>query len=153
MRRWGMCVVLGLVVAMPVGAQRVQPNRFASAPPVAVDTVPSTGRQPLPPGFVTQQAFVGFAGFSLGALAGAAVGSAMAPGNDGWEDLAGVLMGVIVGGTVGSSVAVYRFSNGKGYESNYGATLLGSVAGLFGGPLLWVTVPMGSAIGYNVARK
>lgn len=153
MRRWGLCAVLGLMVAMPVGAQRVQPSRFSLAAPAAADTVPKVGRQPLPPGFVTQQAFVGFAGFSVGALAGGAVGAAMAPGQDGWDDLAGVLMGIIVGGTVGSSVSVYRFSNAKGYESNYGATLLGSVAGLFGGPLLWITVPMGSAIGYNVARK
>jgi hypothetical protein len=153
MRRWGLCAVLGLVVAMPVGAQRVEPSRFATAVPLVVDTVPKTGRVPLPPGFVTQQAFVGFAGFSVGALAGGAVGAAMAPGQDGWDDLAGVLMGIIIGGTAGSSIAVYRFSNGKGYESNYGATLLGSVAGLFGGPLLWVTVPMGSTIGYNLARK
>jgi hypothetical protein len=138
---------------MPLGAQRVQPTRFAAGASFAVDTVPVRGRQPLPPGFVTQQALVGFGGFTLGALAGAAVGSAMAPGNDGFEDLAGVIFGMIIGGTVGSSVLVYRYSNGKGYESNYGATLLGSVAGLFGGPLLWVTVPMGSAIGYNVARK
>jgi hypothetical protein len=77
----------------------------------------------------------------------------LAPGEDGWGDLAGVLMGMIVGGTVGSSVAVYRFSNGKGYQSSYVATLVGSWVGLFGGPLLFVTVPMGSAIGYNVARK
>jgi hypothetical protein len=54
---------------------------------------------------------------------------------------------------IGSSVVVYRFSNAKGFQSSYGATLVGSVAGLFGGPLLWVTVPMGSTIGYNLARK
>ena len=153
MRRWGLCAVLGLMVAMPVEAQRVQPSGFAPSTPLVLDTVPAMGRKPLPPGFVTQQAFVGFGGFSVGALAGGALGAAVAPGRDGWDDLAAVLMGVIVGGTVGSSVSVYRFSNGKGYQSSYGATLLGSVAGLFGGPLLWITVPMGSAIGYNVARK
>jgi hypothetical protein len=145
--------MLGLLVALPLEAQRVQPSRFASAAPMALDTVPASGRQPLPPGFVTQQAFVGLAGFSVGALAGGAVGAAMAPGEDGWDDLAGVLMGMIIGGTFGSSVAVYRFSNGKGYQSSYAATLVGSWMGLVGGPLLFVTVPMGSTIGYNVARK
>lgn len=154
MRRWGLCAVLGLMVAMPLGAQRVQPNRFASAPPMVLDTVPAAGRQPLPPGFVTQQALVGFAGFTIGALAGGLVGAQVAPSNGGgFEDLAGVLMGLIIGGTVGSSITVYRFSNAKGFSSSYATTLIGSVAGLFGGPLLWVTVPIGSTVGYNVARK
>lgn len=154
MRRWGLCAVLGLMVAMPLGAQRMQPSRFVRAVPLEVDTVPAVGRQPLPPGFVTQQAFAGFAGFTIGALAGGLVGAQVAPSDGGgFEDLAGVLMGLIIGGTVGSSVTVYRFSNAKGYRSSYATTLLGSVAGLFGGPLLWVTVPIGSTVGYNLARK
>ena len=151
-------MVVGAMAVVPLGAplaaQVVQPSRFAATTAMVADTVPVVGRQPLPPGFVTQQAFAGFAGFTIGALAGGFVGAQLAPGNGGgFEDLAGVLMGLIVGGTVGSSVTVYRFSNGKGYRSSYATTLLGSVAGLFGGPLLWVTVPIGSTVGYNVARK
>ncbi len=141
-------------MAAPLHAQLVQPQRFAAPTAMVSDTVPAMGRQPLPPGFVTQQAFAGFAGFTIGALAGGLVGAQVAPSNGGgFEDLAGVLMGLIIGGTVGSSVTVYRFSNAKGYRSSYVTTLVGSVAGLFGGPLLWVTVPIGSAVGYNVARK
>jgi len=158
MHRWSLLMVVSAMAVVPLGvplaAQVAQPSRFAAPMTMGTDTVPASGRQPLPPGFVSQQALVGFAGFTIGALAGAAVGSAMAPSDGGgFEDLAGVLMGVIIGGTVGSSVTVYRFSNGKGYRSSYATTLLGSVAGLFGGPLLWVTVPIGSTVGYNVARK
>jgi len=154
MRRWGLCAVVGLMVAMPLEAQRVQPNRFASGAPMALDSVPAVGRQPLPPGFVTQQTFAGVAGFGIGALTGAFIGAAVVSDKGGgFAELAGVIYGLAIGGAVGSSVAVYRFSNAKGYRSSYAATLVGSVAGFFGGPLLWVTVPMGSAIGYNVARK
>lgn len=154
MRRWGWCAVLGLLVAMPLGAQRMQPSRFVPAVPFETDTVPAVGRQPLPPGFVTQQALVGLAGFTIGALAGGFVGAQVAPDDGtGFADLAGVIYGLAIGGAVGSSVTVYRFSNAKGYHSSYAATLVGSIAGFFGGPLLWVTVPMGSTIGYNLARK
>ncbi len=159
MRRWGFWAVVSLMFAMPLGAQRVQSSRLVPSVPAApfmsivTDTVPKTGRRPLPPGFVTQQALVGLAGFSVGALAGGFVGSAFAGDGDGFQDLAGVIMGLAIGGALGSSITVYRFSNAKGYRSSYVVTLLGSVAGFFGGPLLWITVPIGSTIGYNVVRK
>lgn len=154
MRRLGWCLFLGCVIAMPLGAQRMPESIRALRGPAVVDTLPTVGRTPLPPGFVTQQVFAGFAGFGIGALGGGLLASAMVSGNSGGlEDLGVVVLGLAVGGAVGSSITVYRFSNGKGYHSSYAATLVGSVAGFFGGPLLWVTVPMGSAIGYNVARK
>jgi hypothetical protein len=154
MRRLGLCALLSLIVTMPLGAQQMPPSRFAPTEPVAMDSVPAVGRKPLPPGFVTQQAFAGFAGFTIGGLAGGLAGSALVrDNNNGWNDLAAVVFGMAIGGAVGSSITVYRFSNGKGYQSSYAATLVGSVAGFFGGPLFWVTVPMGSTIGYNLARK
>jgi hypothetical protein len=145
---------LSLLGARGLEAQRVpEPRITALAAPVG-DTVPVRVRQPLPPGFVTQQAIAGFGGLAVGGLLGGLAGSALVQDSGGgWEDLAGVVFGMAVGGAVGSSVAVYRFSNGKGYQSSYAVTLLGSVAGFFGGPVFWVTVPIGSAVGYNVARR
>ena len=150
-----LCVVL-IGVAQPtfLGAQRVKEPRIGSfAAPVA-DTLPQLGRQPLPAGFVTQQAMAGLGGLAIGGLLGGLVGSvAVQDRGDGWEALGGLLVGMFVGGSVGSSWAVYRFSNGKGHRSSYAATLMGSVAGFVGGPLFWITVPVGGAIGYNAARK
>ena len=156
----GACVLLALTVAIgalapgALDAQRVPEPRIGAFAAPVVDTLPQLGRQPLPPGFVTQQAFAGFAGLTVGGLLGGLAGSALVQdGGEGWDELAGVVIGMAIGGSVGTSVAIYRFSNGKGYQSSYAATLLGSVAGFFGGPLFWVTVPIGGAVGYNVARK
>lgn len=147
----GAMSVLGVV---DLAAQRVPEPRITPLVAPIADTVPVRGRQPLPPGFVTQQAMAGFGGLAVGGLLGGLVGSALVQDNgSGWEDLAGAIFGMAIGGAVGSSVAVYRFSNGKGYRSSYAATLVGSFAGFFGGPVFWVTVPIGSAVGYNVARK
>lgn len=158
MRRWHLLLLASVLAAAtsaaPIAAQQVQQSRFTPAIPLITDTVPATGRQPLPPGFATQQAAVGLLGFTVGALAGGFVGAGAAPSDGGgFEDLAGVLVGMAVGGALGSSITVYRYSNGKGYRSSYPATLAGSVVGFLGGPLLWVTVPIGSAVGYNMARK
>ncbi len=146
---------LSVLGASGLGAQRLpEPRLSTSAPPLA-DTISVRGRQPLPPGFVTQQVLAGVGGLAVGGLLGGLVGSALVAdgGGDGWDDLVGVIFGMAIGGAVGSSITVYRFSNEKGYQSSYSATLLGSVAGFFGGPVFWVTVPIGSAVGYNVARK
>jgi hypothetical protein len=158
MPRWSLLMLVSAMtvapMAAPLHAQLVQPQRFAAPTTMVTDTVPATGRQPLPPGFVTQQAFAGFAGFTIGALAGGLIGAQVAPNDGGgFSDLAGVIYGLAIGGALGSSITVYRFSNAKGYRSSYAATLVGSIAGFFGGPLLWVTVPIGSTVGYNVARK
>lgn len=145
---------LALLRPLVLEAQRVPESRITALAAPGADTVPVRGRQPLPPGFVTQQTIAGFGGLTVGGLLGGLAGSALVQDSGGgWEDLAGVIFGMAIGGAVGSSVAVYRFSNGKGYHSSYAATLLGSVAGFFGGPVFWVTVPIGSAVGYNVARR
>lgn len=158
MRKTAMAMAFAAILAVPLasnlGAQRLPEPRITTLAAPMADTVPTMGRQPLPPGFVTQQAVAGFGGLAVGGLIGGMVGSALVQdGGSGWEDLAGAIFGMAIGGAVGSSVAVYRFSNAKGYRSSYAATLLGSVAGFFGGPVFWVTVPIGSAVGYNVARK
>jgi hypothetical protein len=158
MRKTAMAMAFAAILAVPLasdlGAQRLPEPRITPFAAPVTDTVPKTGRQPLPPGFVTQQAVAGFGGLAVGGLLGGMVGSALVQdGGNGWEDLAGLVVGMAVGGAVGSSVAVYRFSNAKGYRSSYAATLLGSVVGFSGGPVFWVTVPIGSAVGYNVARK
>ena len=158
MARWLLALVMSCVLlcadVRPAAAQHVRTSPLASLPQLYADSVPSSGKKPIPPGFGAQQALVGLSGFAVGGLAGGFVGAGLAPDNgDGWADLAGVLVGMAVGGALGSSIAVYRFSNAKGFESSYAATLVGSVAGFFGGPLLWVTVPIGSAVGYNLARK
>ena len=147
-------LTIGTVAPRALHAQRAPEPRIGSFAAPVPDTIPTTGRQPLPPGFVTQQALAGLGGLTVGGLLGGLTGSLVVQdGGDGWAELGGVLVGMVVGGSVGSSWAVYRFSNGKGYRSSYAATLMGSVAGFVGGPIFWITVPVGGAIGYNAARK
>lgn len=110
-------------------------------------------RKELPPGFVGKQVLAGVGGTAVGGLLGGFVGAMTTDGNGGLEELGPFLMGMIVGGMVGSAVTVQWYSRRAGFESPFWATAAGTVVGLAGGPLFVFTVPIGSTIGFNLARK
>jgi hypothetical protein len=110
-------------------------------------------RKELPPGFVGQQVLAGVGGTAAGALLGGLVGAMTTDRNGGLETLGPFVMGMFVGGMLGSAVTVQWYSRRAGFESPIWATVAGTVVGLAGGPLFLFTVPLGSTIGFNLARK
>lgn len=115
---------------------------------------PVTPPQPVSQDLFAKQYVAGLAGFGIGALGGAAVSTLFIKDDEeGFTQLGTLLGGVIIGGVIGSSITVYRYSNARGFTSSYPLTLVGSVAGIFGGPALFLTVPLGSVWGYNAVRK
>jgi len=151
-------IVLGAVLLC--GAQAAQAQQ---APAGAFQVPPRSGadaalgepreRKELPPGFVGQQVLVGVGGTAAGGLLGGLVGAMTTDRNGGLEELGPFLMGMIVGGMIGSAVSVQWYSRRAGFESPIWATAAGTVVGLAGGPLFVFTVPIGSTIGFNLARK
>jgi hypothetical protein len=137
-----------LVLALPIGLGAQE-----RAPVGATRADSGIVRRPLADGFVSRQVLVGIGGLSLGAIAGGMIAAELTNDDGGYEDLGHVLLGMLGGGIVGSSWAVHYYSNRAGHRSRYVATLAGSLLGAAGGPFFMVTVPLGSALGYNAARR
>lgn len=145
------------VLVVPVDvSQRVQQGATAQVHASLFEGLALTEpreRKELPAGFVGQQVLAGVGGTAAGGLLGGLVGAATTRGNGGLEELGPFLTGMIVGGMVGSAVTVQWYSRRAGFESPIWATAIGTVVGLAGGPLFLFTVPLGSTIGFNLARK
>lgn len=121
---------------------------------MSAEAQPVADQRPVPQDFFAKQYVAGLTGFGIGALGGAAASTLfIKDGDEGFHQLGTLLGGVIIGGVIGSSIVVYRYSNAAGFTSSYPLTLVGSVAGILGGPALFLTVPLGSVWGYNAVRK
>ena len=145
-----------VTLAAPAEAQWRRASLVAPASSVqnAVDEAPPALTAPV----VTKQILSGAAGAVLGALAGAAVSSLFLDSSDGsaWTDL-GTMVGVsLVGGAVGGATGVSLYSRRAGMRAPFIAPLAGAALGLVGitaGPAVFVTIPLGATVGYNLARR
>jgi hypothetical protein len=138
-------LVLSLISA-PVSAQQITASYLAR--PASTEQAPRAAAPP-----IRGQFLAGFAGMVVGAAAGVTTGIMIGygSGDEATFETAAVV-GVLVGILGGTTYGVYKFSQAKGGDGNAGAAFGGSALGLLGGPLMWVTVPLGSRWLYNRSR-
>jgi hypothetical protein len=99
------------------------------------------------------QFFAGFAGLIVGATLGVGTGLMLGLGQDdsnGFEAVA--LTATLAGILGGTTYGVYKFSQAKGANGRALPTFGGAALGLIGGPVMWVTVPLGARWAYNRSR-
>jgi hypothetical protein len=99
------------------------------------------------------QFLAGFAGMVVGAAAGATTGIMIGYGSgDETTFETAAVVATLVGILGGTTYGVHKYSQAKGGDGSAGAAFGGSALGLLGGPLMWVTVPLGSRWLYNRSR-
>lgn len=99
------------------------------------------------------QFFAGFSGMVLGAGIGAVTGLLIASGTERGDGVeAALLIPTAVGLIGGTTYGVVKFSERKGAHGSVPATIGGTVLGMLGGPLGWVTIPLGARWAYNRSR-
>ncbi|MBP7549872.1 MAG: hypothetical protein KA761_06265 [Gemmatimonadaceae bacterium] len=96
------------------------------------------------------QMAAGTVGWALGAVAGLVIGDMMAASENDWG---APLLGAFVGAPLGTTFAIHAFGRSKGLRSNAVVTFGGAVAGMFGGPAMWATSPLGAAVAYNALSR
>jgi hypothetical protein len=83
-------------------------------------------------------------------VAGLVIGDMMAASENDWG---APLLGAFVGAPLGTTFAIHAFGRSKGLRSNAVVTFGGAVAGMFGGPAMWATSPLGAAVAYNALSR
>lgn len=145
------------VLALGTNVLAAQPTREAlrlGAAPAPTD--PANDRAPLSSGFITQQYLSATVGMLVLGTAGGLLGAATANSNEGFADIAQAALGALAGGVLGSALGVHWYSDRRGQQSPFLASLVGAAVGVGGIAAGWpvlVTVPVGAVVGYNVARR
>ncbi|MBX3133632.1 MAG: hypothetical protein KF689_09640 [Gemmatimonadaceae bacterium] len=151
--------VLVLVVATAVAADALeaQPTREAlrwgvsGAAPLQNDE-----RAPLGSAFVAKQLASAAGGMMLFSAAGALLSAGAAGSDAGLEDIGPAAITILAGAVLGSAFGVHWYSDRRGQQSPFFASLAGAAVGaigLVGGGAVLVTMPVGAVVGYNVARR
>lgn len=96
------------------------------------------------------QVAAGTAGWGVGALAGMLVGAVVAKDDNDWVS---PILGAFAGAPIGTTVAIHAFGRSKGLRSNVVVTFGGALAGMFGGPAMWITSPIGASVAYNSVSR
>lgn len=111
-------------------------------------TPPPRGARATPP--LPGQLAAGTTGWALGAVAGLLIGNALRTSDNDWGT---PFLGAAVAAPIGTTIAIHAFGHSRGLRSNVLATYGGALAGMFGGPAMWATSPLGAAIAYNALSR
>lgn len=99
------------------------------------------------------QFLAGFAGLVVGTVVGVGTGLMLGMGQDDTNGFEAVALTATLAGILGGTTyGVYKFSQAKGANGRALPTFGGAALGLVGGPLMWVTVPLGARWAYNRSR-
>lgn len=99
------------------------------------------------------QYFAGFAGMVVGTGVGAVTGLLVGMGQGSEQGFENAAVALTLAGLVGGTTyGVVKFSAAKGANGTVPAAIGGTLLGLLGGPVLWVTAPLGARWAYNKSR-
>lgn len=99
------------------------------------------------------QFFAGFAGLLVGTAAGTLTGILLAAGSERGSNVeAALLVPAAIGMIGGTTYGIVTFSAAKGANGTVPAAIGGTLLGFLGGPLVWVTAPLGARWAYNRSR-
>lgn len=151
------------VLTAPLAAQRAHAPRIASPSDMGYDHAaflagyePALEPERLPPRrapAIRGQLPAGFAGLLVGTVLGVGTGLMLGMGQDDANSFEAVAVTATLAGVLGGTTyGVYRFSKAKGLNGRAMPTFGGAALGLLGGPVMWVTVPIGARWGYNRSR-
>lgn len=99
------------------------------------------------------QFFAGFAGLVVGTGVGVVTGILLAAGSERGANVETMLfIPTAIGMIGGTTYGVVKFSAVKGANGTIPAAIGGTMLGFLGGPLVWVTAPLGARWAYNKSR-
>ena len=99
------------------------------------------------------QFFAGFAGLVVGTGVGVVTGILLAAGSERGANVETMLfIPTAIGMIGGTTYGVVKFSAAKGANGTIPAAIGGTMLGFLGGPLVWVTAPLGARWAYNKSR-
>lgn len=99
------------------------------------------------------QFFAGFAGLVVGTGVGVVTGILLAAGSERGANVESMLfIPTAIGMIGGTTYGVVKFSAAKGANGTIPAAIGGTMLGFLGGPLVWVTAPLGARWAYNKSR-